>query len=173
MGLWSFVNEAFCFTWESDVCQAASNLSDTAGCQGHPKATQSQSLLSSATLGKWALVLAQGSSPSKMDTQEKYDRDYSFSEGHWVSYNQKQIENRCLKVNSPWKHCKFTWLLPQLHDAHIAPSADGLCSFASLQVQFKGTPCFRTRWLRNNPSCGNQDCSVSPPARCAFRSCDL
>lgn len=76
------------FTRELDVCQAASNLPDTAGGQGHPKATQSQSSLSSAAQGKWALLLAQGNTSSKMDMQEKYDRDYSFSEGRWVSCNR-------------------------------------------------------------------------------------
>jgi len=40
------------FTKESDVCQAPSNLSDTAGGQGQSKATQPQSSLSLATQGK-------------------------------------------------------------------------------------------------------------------------
>lgn len=75
-GIVKFCEQSLTFTRESDVCQAASNPSDTARGQGHPKATQSQSSLSLATQGKWALVLAQGNTSSKMDTQEKYDRDY-------------------------------------------------------------------------------------------------
>lgn len=88
-GIVKFCERSLTFTRESDVCQGASNLSDTAGGQGHPKATQSQPSLSSAAQGKWGLVSAQGNTSSKMDVQEKYDRNYSFCEGHWVSYNRQ------------------------------------------------------------------------------------